>query len=185
MALTAYPIVILTLSMLSAVLLEGLSWLLVYRTAAYRRLQSELERTNKKLAAMKAAPGGATTKGSKQKREARLEDNMKTASKELNAVRMKSALIFSAAMFFAYQMLNKRYGGIVVAKLPFHAPGLMHRLTHSGLEGDDFTDCAAPFLFVMGLMTSRQNLQKIMGWAPPRAVAQYTSPTAGMEAKMK
>ena len=44
MALTAAPFVVLALSLLHAIAVEALSWLVVYRTPTYRRLDDDDER---------------------------------------------------------------------------------------------------------------------------------------------
>jgi hypothetical protein len=81
---------------------------------------------------------------------------------------MKTGLLFSASMFGAYQLLNSTYSGVVVARLPFEAPGLVRRLTHAGLEGEDYYDCSASFIFMTSFLVLRTLFQKAMGWAPPR-----------------
>jgi hypothetical protein len=41
-------VLIIFISMFTALLSEGLSWLLIYRTEKFKRLQSEVERQSKK-----------------------------------------------------------------------------------------------------------------------------------------
>ena len=38
--------------------------------------------------------------------------------------------------------MKQYYTGVVVAKLPFVPISLFRKLTHSGLETEDFTDCS-------------------------------------------
>jgi hypothetical protein len=37
--------------------------------------------------------------------------------------------------------------------------------------GDDFTDCSFIFLYILCTMSLRQNLQKVLGFAPSRALS--------------
>ena len=51
-------------------------------------------------------------------------------------------IFLSVVMLVLYQLLKQYYNGVVVAKLPFVPIALFRKLTHSGLDTDDFTDCS-------------------------------------------
>ena len=51
---------------------------------------------------------------------------------------------------------------------------LLQKMTHRGLPGDDPTDCSFVFLYMLCSISIRPNLQKILGFAPPRATAGQT-----------
>jgi hypothetical protein len=42
------------------------------------------------------------------------------------------------------------------------------------LIGEDYTDCSFIFLYILCTMSIRQNLQKILGFAPSRALNRQT-----------
>jgi len=56
-----------------------------------------------------------------------------------------------------------------VGKLPFVPISLMQNLSHRNLMGDDYTDCSFIFLYILCTMAIRQNIQKMLGFAPSRA----------------
>jgi hypothetical protein len=64
-----------------------------------------------------------------------------------------------------------RFEGRVVAKLPFEPISWIRGLSHRNLNGEDFTDCSFIFLYVLCTMSTRQNLQKLLGVEPSRAVS--------------
>ncbi len=172
MVLTAYPFIILAASVVASFTIEGLSWLLVYRTANFKRLQSELDRSSRKLEVIKAAPSTATKKDKKQ---TRLEDQLKSTSQQLNATRFRTGLITSGLLLLLYRLITTALDGVVVAKLPFEPPGFMQKVTHAGLMGSDITDCSAAFMYVVGAVGIRTNVQKLMGFAPSRAAAKLAA----------
>ncbi len=65
----------------------------------------------------------------------------------------------------------KSFDGRVVAKLPFEPISLVRGLSHRNLNGEDYTDCSFLFLYILCTMSVRQNLQKILGVEPSRAVS--------------
>lgn len=42
--------------------------------------------------------------------------------------------------------------------------------------GDDYTDCSFIFLYILCTMSIRQNLQKLLGFAPSRAMNRQAQP---------
>ena len=50
---------------------------------------------------------------------------------------------------------GRRYNGHVVAKLPFEPPGFIQYLSHSGLEGENATDCAFMFIYILSMTALR------------------------------
>ena len=181
MALSSQPFLVLGISAVANCLVEGVSWLLVYRTPQFKRLKEELDRSSKKLEAARAS----SAKGKRNKKEIRLEENMKTTNRDLTATRMKTGFIMTALLFLLYNMVSTWFDGVVMAKLPFHPPGFMQRMTHMGVQGDDFTECGATFIYAMATVAIRTNLQKAMGWAPSRAAAKIGSAQNWMEQKLK
>jgi hypothetical protein len=58
-----------------------------------------------------------------------------------------------------------------VAKLPFRPFGIVMKMSHRGLQGDDPTDCSMAFLYFLCSISIRTNLQKFLGFAPPRGAS--------------
>jgi calcium load-activated calcium channel len=169
---------VVAISAATAVLCEAISWLLIYRTATYNSLRASIERHSRKLDAMKSgassssASSGAQPAGSSRaKKMDRVETSLKDAARELSLAKLKSGAVVAAVLFVVFGLLNSLFEGRAVAKLPFAPVPLVQRMSHRGLPGNDPTDCSMVFLYFLCSMSIRTNLQKLLGFAPPRAAA--------------
>ena len=114
--------------MFTALLSEGFSWLLIYRTEKYKRLQSEVEKQTKKCNERTNEPVSicslitnlfnvfdvvvvvSTLQVEKQKDTMeRQEERLKTNSRELSVVKMKSMMTISFAFMALLSMFNSMY----------------------------------------------------------------------------
>jgi len=150
--------------------------LLVYRTEGYQSLRSRVEKLSKKLERKKEAPTTISNKKSKEKRIAQYEHGLESANKELNYAEMKSAFAVGLTLISLFGILNSQFGGKVVAKLPFEPWPLVRSISHRGLSGTDFTDCSMAFMYALCSISIRTNLQKLLGFAPPKLIV---PPAAG------
>lgn len=178
----ADTILILVISVCTALLGEGLTWLLVYRTEKYKKLKLEVERQSKKLEKKRETVGEGTGDRSARKKLERQEEKLKTNSRDLSMVKMKSMFAIGFSFTTLMSMFNSIFDGRVVAKLPFIPISWLQGLSHRNLLGDDFTDCSFIFLYILCTMSIRQNIQKLLGFAPSRAANQqgggfFTPPT--------
>ena len=57
---------------------------------------------------------------------------------------------------------------MTVATLPFEPMGLFKNLTHSDLEGNDFSQCSVAFLYLLSLLSLRNSIRKAIGFKRPR-----------------
>jgi hypothetical protein len=46
--------------------------------------------------------------------------------------------------------------------------------------GEDYTDCSFIFLYILCTMSLRQNLQKVLGFAPSRALSRQSAAGGGV-----
>jgi calcium load-activated calcium channel len=168
------------ISAATAVLCEAMSWLLIYRTATYNSLRASIERHSRKLDAMKSgstsassgtAASSAQPASSRAKKMDRVETSLKDAARELSLAKLKSGAVVAVMLFVVFGLLNSLFEGRTVAKLPFAPIPLVQRMSHRGLPGNDPTDCSMVFLYFLCSMSIRTNLQKLLGFAPPRAAA--------------
>lgn len=164
----ADTILIVFISVCTALLGEGLTWLLVYRTEKYQKLKAEVDRQSKKLEKKKEAHGDTVDRQQKKKIE-REEERLKNNSRDLSLVKMKSMFAIGFAFTALLSMFNSIFDGRVVAKLPFVPISLLQGLSHRNLLGEDYTDCSFIFLYILCTMSIRQNIQKLLGFAPSRA----------------
>ncbi|KAL3685075.1 hypothetical protein R1sor_003097 [Riccia sorocarpa] len=165
-------LLILGISFASAWVCEGISWLLIYRTSSYKSLRSTIDRTSKKLETMKSnTPTIAATKKSKAKKMDRLESGLKESSRDLSFSKFKSGGVVAVVLVIVFGLLSSLFEGKPVAKLPFTPLNLVQTLSHRGVPGDDPTDCSMVFLYTLCSLSIRSNLQKFLGFSPPRGAA--------------
>lgn len=79
----ADSMLILVISVFTALLGEGLTWLLVYRTEKYQKLKVEIEKQTKKLEKKKEAHGDATLDRTQKKKMDREEERLKSTNRDL------------------------------------------------------------------------------------------------------
>lgn len=167
MAMLFDSLFIIVISISTALLGEGFTWLLVYRTEKYQRLKAEIEKQSKRLDKRKENIGELVDKSVKRKLD-REEERLKANNRDLAMVKMKSMFFVGFAFTAILGMFNSIFHGRVVAKLPFTPLGFIQGLSHRNLPGDDLTDCSFIFLYVLCTMSIRSNIQKILGFAPSR-----------------
>ncbi|KAG5675111.1 hypothetical protein PVAND_005040 [Polypedilum vanderplanki] len=168
MALQIDALFIVGISIFTALLGEGVTYLLVYRTEKYIRLKAEIEKQTKKLEKKKENLGEALDKQQKKKIE-RDEERLKNNNRDLSLVKMKSMFATGFAFTALLSMFNSIFDGKVVARLPFIPISFIQGLSHRGLAGSDFTECSFIFLYILCTMSIRQNIQKLLGFTPSRA----------------
>ncbi|XP_051148963.1 uncharacterized protein LOC127263786 [Andrographis paniculata] len=164
---------VLGISVCTALVCEAISWLLIYRTASYKSLKSSIDKASKKLETMKTTDAASTVlkKSSKTKKIDRVETSLKESSRDLSMFKFKSGAVVALVLFMVFGLLNSLFEGKVVAKIPFVPIRLVQKMSHRGLPGDDMTDCSMAFLYLLCSISIRTNLQKFLGFAPPRGAA--------------
>lgn len=173
-------VLIIFIALFTALLGEGLTWILVYRSEEYKRLKFSMERKTKKLEKKKETIGLAgdlgvvgpnvANKTTKKKIE-REEERLKSTNRDLSMFRMKSMMAIGFVFTALLSTFSSIFEGRVVAKLPFEPISWVQGLSHRNLIGDDFTDCSFIFLYILCTMSLRQNLQKMLGFAPSRSLS--------------
>ncbi|XP_037105471.1 calcium load-activated calcium channel isoform X2 [Syngnathus acus] len=164
----ADTILIVFISVCTALLAEGITWVLVYRTDKYKRLKAEVEKQSKQLEKKKETITESAGRQQKKKIE-RQEEKLKNNNRDLSMVRMKSMFAVGFCFTALMGMFNSIFDGRVVAKLPFVPLSYIQGLSHRNLLGEDYTDCSFIFLYILCTMSIRQNIQKMLGLAPSRA----------------
>ena len=171
----ADSLLILVISICTALMGEGLTWLLVYRTDKYQKLKLDVERQTKKLEKKKEAHGDSALDRTAKRKMEREEERLKNTNRDLMLVKMKSMMAIGFAFTSILSMFNSIFDGKVVAKLPFTPVSWIQGVSHRNLMGSDFTDCSFIFLYILCTMSIRQNLQKALGFAPSRAASKQTN----------
>uniref|UniRef100_A0A8C4S5R5 Calcium load-activated calcium channel n=1 Tax=Erpetoichthys calabaricus TaxID=27687 RepID=A0A8C4S5R5_ERPCA len=162
----ADTLLIVFISVCTALLAEGITWVLVYRTDKYKRLKAEVEKQSKKLEKKKETITESTGRQQKKK----IGKNLCIFFLYVCMyVRMKSMFAIGFCFTALMGMFNSIFDGRVVAKLPFVPLSYIQGLSHRNLLGEDYTDCSFIFLYILCTMSIRQNIQKLLGLAPSRA----------------
>ncbi|KAL6093065.1 hypothetical protein STEG23_035815 [Scotinomys teguina] len=151
----ADTLLIVFISVCTALLAEGITWVLVYRTDKYKRLKAEVEKQSKKLEKKKETITESAGRQQKKKIE-RQEEKLKNNNRDLSMVRMKSMFAIGFCFTALMGMFNSIFDGRVVAKLPFTPLSYIQGLSHRNLLGDDTTDCSFIFLYILCTMSIRQ-----------------------------
>ncbi|KAI6227038.1 Phenylalanyl-tRNA synthetase beta subunit [Aphelenchoides besseyi] len=165
-------ILIIAIAVFTALLGEGLTYILVYRSDEYKRLKSTMERKTKRLEKQKET----VTSGQKQQKKKieREEERLKATNRDLSMFRMKSMLAIGFVFTALLSTFSSIFEGRVVAKLPFEPISFVQGISHRNLSGEDYTDCSFIFLYILCTMSIRQNLQKALGFAPSRAIGRQS-----------
>jgi len=166
-------LLILFISVITAFFGEGLTWLMVYRTEKYQKLKTEVERQCKKLEKRKETTEAVGVKNTKKKME-REEEKLKTNTRDLSLFKMRSMLAIGIVFTALLSIFNSIFDGRIVAKLPFVPIGFLQGISHRNLPGTDYSDCSFIFLYILCTMAIRQNVQKLLGFAPSRQVAKQS-----------
>jgi len=150
------------------------TWLMVYRTEKYQKLKLEVERQCKKLEKRKETTGESIMVKNQKKKLEREEEKLKTNTRDLSLVKMKSMFAIGLAFTALLSIFNSIFDGRIVAKLPFVPISFLQSISHRNLPGNDYTDCSFIFLYILCTMAIRQNVQKLLGFAPSRAVSKQS-----------
>nr|AGC52716.1 transmembrane and coiled-coil domain-containing protein 1 [Spirometra erinaceieuropaei] len=162
-------LLIVFISFFTAFLGEGLSWLLVYRTEEYKKLQAEVDKQTKRLEKQRDSTMETNIDKATKKRLEKQEEKLKNFSRDLSLVKMKSMFAIGVIFTALFSVFNHTFDGRVVARLPFVPISWLQNLSHRNLPGSDYTDCSFIFLYILCTMSIRQNVQKMLGFAPSRA----------------
>jgi len=164
-------LLILFIAVATALFSEGLTYLLIYRTEQYKKLTAEVEKNTKKLEKKKEAVADISKQSGQKKKIERVEERLKSHNRDLSMVKMKSMFAIGFTFTALMGMFNSIFDGRVVAKLPFIPLSWFHGLSHRNIRGEDFTDCSFIFFYILCTMAIRSNIQKLLGFAPSRAVS--------------
>ncbi|THD25501.1 Transmembrane and coiled-coil domain-containing protein 1 [Fasciola gigantica] len=165
---------IICISYFTAFLGEGLTWLFVYRTEKYKKLKNEVDKQSKKLEKQRDATDISVDRIAKKRLE-KQEERLKNINRELSMVKMKSMFAVGIIFTSLFSMFNNIFDGRVVTKLPFVPISWIQGLSHRNLPGNDYTDASFIFIYMLCTMSIRQNVQKMLGFAPSRAMSKQTA----------
>uniref|UniRef100_A0AC34FIA6 Calcium load-activated calcium channel n=1 Tax=Panagrolaimus sp. ES5 TaxID=591445 RepID=A0AC34FIA6_9BILA len=128
-------LLIIFIAFCTALLGEGLTYLLVYRSDEYKRLKDTVERKTKKLEKRKeTADTPAAGKTAKKKIE-KEEERLKATNRDMSMFKMKSVFAIGIVFTALLSTFSSVFEGRVVAKLPFIPISFVQGLSHRNLIG--------------------------------------------------
>lgn len=104
-----------------------------------------------------------------EKTVARMESELKEATAKMNGMKLGVNIASAVAFFFLYRAVASKWASVPVATLPFVPLRIVQSLSHRGLEGDDVRQCAFGLVYTLCTMGLKQNIPKLLGFAPPRS----------------
>ena len=164
--------IVIACSFLATAAAEALNYFLVYRKSDYQNLVSNVKSLTKKIEKMQDTGFGTSNKNN-TKRKSQLEERLKLANTELTMKKFKATILVGILMIVSVTSVNKNFSGLIVAKLPFEPFSLMSKLSHRGIESEDFTDCSSLFIYVISGIVFRTNIQKLFGFEAPQTMSPF------------
>lgn len=99
----------------------------------------------------------------------RIEDELQTTSRRIDAMKMKTNIIAAVSFFFLYRMVAAAWTGIPVARLPFMPVKFVQNLSFRGLPGDDKYQCSFGLIYTLCTLGVKANIPKAFGFVSPKS----------------
>ncbi|EAR95252.2 integral membrane protein (macronuclear) [Tetrahymena thermophila SB210] len=148
---------------------EFATWLIVYRRDEYKTLKQNIENSQNKLNKAQEVYLTFSQQAAHDKKLATIDTALKRFNQEMSSFKMKSTFLIAIFMIGALYTIGSLFSGLIVAKLPFAPISFITGLTHRGLSGEDFSDCAYIFIYVQVAYIWRTNIQKLFGFEAPKS----------------
>lgn len=171
---------VVLLSFAMALLSEGISWLLVFRTEEYQVLKDKIARGDKKLEERKESMDDAAANKKKQQQKLdSVQEQVKADKQAMHVTRLKATLANAVLMITTYLLVTHLYDELVLARLPYDPISYVIRITNRGLESrKDTHEVSVTFLYILCSLSVRANVQKFFGNGPPASEKSWTTPMA-------
>jgi uncharacterized membrane protein (DUF106 family) len=102
----ADALLIVVISIITALLSEAITWVLVYRTDTYKRLKASIEKQSKRLEKKKEAVTDISKQGGQKRKLEKAEERLKSNNRDLSLVKMKSMVAISFTFMALMGMFN-------------------------------------------------------------------------------
>ncbi|OMJ13705.1 Transmembrane and coiled-coil domain-containing protein 1-like protein [Smittium culicis] len=104
----------------------------------------------------------------KKKRIEALKAQTKHINSQSATFQLRSAIVSVACQFFFMYIIGTIYENKPVARLPFTPLYFFQGITHRGLEGTDFTECSALFIYILTSMAIKPVLDAFFDFGLPK-----------------
>lgn len=165
------PLRVVSFGILTAVIAEVVAYLMIYRTASFKKLKKEFENYQP---VKEKTEGEASNKVKKQtKKQDAFEAD---AGKKMAVVQIVTGIITMATMIISMKVIPRIFGTDSVGILPFQPPAFIQKITQRGL--DDKAAYTAQefspfFIFMLCQGSVRVIVQKLLGWGPSRTMSLF------------
>lgn len=148
---------IASLASLANVLLD---YWMVHRREDYQDVKRSIAQDEDRL---KKAKLEDTANPKTAKKIAEIEKRMSEDKRKLATMGWKSALLTPVLLMSVMTWMNGLFEGAVVATLPFEPFSFFRGITHRGLEGTNWYECSATYMYLLCALTVRPIIQRLMG----------------------
>jgi calcium load-activated calcium channel len=170
MADVTNAILIVIFTILLSLFTEFVNFILVYRLPEYKKNVSDIEKENEALEQLQNKLDAASLnqrekiKKSIKKSKAKIKDY----NQKMFGIKFKSTLVMILTTVAVFAVLSSTYEGEVLLKLPFEPISFIRGMSHRGIDNDNFYDCSFLFIYILGNMSLRPMISKLLGTEPPK-----------------
>ena len=165
------PLRVVAFGIMTAVIAEIAGYLMIYRTASFKRLKREFESYQP---AKEKTEGEASNKAKKQTKK---QDAFEAeAGRKMAVVQIVTGIITMATMIISMKVVPKIFGNEAIGVLPFEPPSFIKKITQRGLEPESLAtgkEFSPFFIFMLCQGSIRVLVQKVLGWGPSRAMSLF------------
>lgn len=174
MADVTNAVLIIIFTILLSLFTELVNFILVYRLPEYKKNVADIEKENEALELLqnKLSSASLTQRDKVKKSINRAKEKLKGYNQKMFGIRFKSTLVMILTTVAVFAVLSSAYEGEVILKLPFEPFALIRGMSHRGIENDNFYDCSFLFIYVLGNMSLRPMISKLLGTEPPKGSKQ-------------
>ena len=151
---------------LSSLVIEAISYKLVYHKENWQELKTRTNNLGQKIAQLKNdyLYGTGTQKRQQGKMLKVQQDNFKQYFGQMNGLMWYANMASMGITCFSLYIVSWYWANnVVVGRLPFQPLGMFTSMTHKGLTGDDMEEYSLMFIYMLGQMAVRGMVGKITG----------------------
>lgn len=171
------PLQVIGYGIVTALITELVGYILIYRTASFKRLKNEFESYEPSKAdtgAQETAKGSSSTQ--KKKKDAKLKNFEADAGKKMAVVQIVTGILTMVTMISSVKIIPQIFGNEPAGVLPFEPPGFIKKITQRGLDADAIMtgkEFSPFFIFMLCQGSVKVLVGKIMGLGPSRKMQMF------------
>ena len=105
-----------------------------------------------------------------------MTSNLNSLQQRVAFNKSKGAMIGALLMIITVTYLNRTHSMHIAANLPFTPFSLIQKLTHYGLDGDNYRQCSITLIFVLSNQTLGTYVKKLLQVEGPRVATPTKNP---------